>query len=97
MSSYGNNSTRRVRIEDLRVDSNAHPEWISGTDRLPIAGEQVFCTEGLASVVKVLGKTEAGGRLLELKLLNGASQPFFVAAANVRVPPKPVLVAADAS
>jgi hypothetical protein len=80
------NSARRIRAEELHVDGNAYPDWVSGKDRLPTAGSQVLCTAGLAEVVKVLGKTGDGSRLLELRL-QGVNQPFFVAASNIRVAP----------
>jgi hypothetical protein len=85
--SYGSNSARRLRIEDLRVDENARPGWVSGSDRVPTAGEEVFCTGGVAEVVRVLGRTGDGSRLLELRLIDGTHPPFFVAASNVRVQP----------
>jgi hypothetical protein len=81
------NSTRRLRADDLRVDDNERPGWISGADHMPAEGETVFCTAGLAEVVKVLGKTGDGSRLLELKIQDGKRPPFFVAASNVLVAP----------
>jgi hypothetical protein len=81
------NSTRRMRTEDLHVDAGEYPEWVSGADALPCEGQTVFCTAGLAEVVKVLGKTGDGSRLLELKIHDGRRPPFFVAASNVRVAP----------
>ena len=81
------NSSRAMRAEGLRVDANAHPEWVSGTDRLPRAGEYVQCTAGLAQVVKLLGKTGDGSRLLELRV-HDVKAPFFVAASNVLVSPE---------
>jgi hypothetical protein len=87
-----NNSSRRMSPSDLSVKHEAHPDWISGTDRIPTVGEQVYCTSGLAEVVKLLGKTSDGSRLLELKLPDTASKPFFAAASNVLVAPAaPVL------
>jgi len=80
------NSARRIRTEELHVDPDVYPEWVSGVERLPEEGGQVFCTAGLAEVVRILGKVSDGSRLLELRL-DGVSQPFFVAASNVRVPP----------
>lgn len=81
------NSARRIRTEELHVDADAYPDWVSGKDQLPEPGARVFCTAGLAEVVKVLGKVSDGSRLLELRL-EGVSQPFFVAASNVRVAPR---------
>jgi hypothetical protein len=76
-----------MKAENLRVDAAAHPEWIRGTERLPCAGEYVRCTAGVAQVVRLLGKTGDGSRLLELRL-HDAKQPFFVAASNVLVAPE---------
>lgn len=81
------NSARRIRTDELHVDTEAHPDWINGKDQLPTAGERVFCTAGLAEVVKVLGKVSDGSRLLELRI-EGVTQPFFVAASNVLVAPR---------
>jgi hypothetical protein len=87
MASWGN-SSRKFKLEDLRVDENGHPDWVSGIDRQLTAGERVLCTGGLAEIVKLLGKTGDGSRLLELRLIDGKHPPFFVAASNVRVPPE---------
>jgi hypothetical protein len=81
------NSARRIRADELHVDLAAHPDWVSGKDQVPEAGARVFCTAGLAEVVRVLGKVSDGSRLLELRL-EGVNQPFFVAASNVRVAPR---------
>jgi hypothetical protein len=86
MSSWGN-SARRIRSEDLRVDETAHPDWVSGNECVLSAGDHVFCTAGMAEVVRVRGRTGDGSRLLELKLLDGTTAPFFTAASNVRVSP----------
>lgn len=84
------NSARRISPEDVRVDKTLHPDWVSGRERLPASGEQVYCTAGMAEVVKVLGRTGDGSRLIELRLLaDGRNPPFFVAASNIRVAPKP--------
>lgn len=91
MSSYGSsNNSRRMRAEDLVVNEDTHPGWVSGLDRLPATGEHVFSAGGMAEVVRVLGKTSNGSRLLELRLLDRVNPPFFVAASNVRVPPEPI-------
>ena len=83
-----NNSSRRIERGSLEVDHAARPDWISATDRLPEAGEEVFCTGGLAVVIKVLGRTGDQSRLLELKLVEGDGKPFFAAASNVLIPPQ---------
>jgi hypothetical protein len=41
----------------------------------------------MAEVVKVLGKTGDGSRLLELRLPDTSAKPFFAAASNVLVAP----------
>lgn len=82
-----NNHTRRVSSAELLVDPEARPGWISGVDRLPAVGEEIFCTEGPAEVVRHLGKTGNGSRLLELKLPRSDAKPFFAAASNVLVAP----------
>ncbi|HEU4453442.1 MAG TPA: hypothetical protein VFR81_10290 [Longimicrobium sp.] len=87
MSWLHNNSSRRMSTADLTVDQAAHPDWISAVERTPVPGEQVYCASGVAEVVKVLGKTGDGSRLLELKLPDVASKPFFAAASNVLVAP----------
>jgi hypothetical protein len=81
------NSSRRIRKEDLKVSLETEPGWQSGEEQLPSAGSTVLCAEGMAEVVKLLGKTGNGTRLLELKLLDGTRQPFFAESSNVRVPP----------
>jgi hypothetical protein len=85
MSSY---SGRPPRNTEITVDPNVRPGWITGAERLPSAGEQVVCTEGVAEVVRLLGKT-GNGRLLELKIADGRRAPFFAVAANVLVAPQP--------
>ena len=86
MSHLGNNS-RKFKLEDLRVNVTEYPTWVSGLDRVPAMGEQVLCTGGLAEVVRLLGKTGDGSRLLELRLVEGKHPPFFVAASNVLLAP----------
>lgn len=60
---------------------------MSGAEKLPAVGERVYTHEGTAVVVRILGRTSSGGRLLELAMDDGRKAPFFAAAANVRVPP----------
>ena len=89
-----NNSARRIERESLTVNHEARPGWVTGLDRLPAAGEEVYCAAGAGTVIKVLGRTGDGGRLLELKLVEGDGKPFFAAATNVLVPPEPAVMAA---
>ncbi|HSU15608.1 MAG TPA: hypothetical protein VLK66_15980 [Longimicrobium sp.] len=88
-----NNSARRIERDSLTVNHEARPGWVTALDRLPSAGEEVFCAAGAGMVVRVLGRTGDGGRLLELKLTEGDGKPFFAAASNVLVRSEPALVA----
>ncbi len=82
------NGSNRIREEDVYVNREAHPDWHSGADRLPQVGEEIFCVGGLGEVVKVLGRTGDGSRLLEVKLKDvPGAKPFFAAASNVLVRP----------
>jgi hypothetical protein len=87
MAPYGV-GLRRTPDLKLRVDTEAHPGWQSGADALPKVGDTVVCTDGTAQVVRVLGKTGDGSRLLELKLPEPGTKPFFAAASNVLIAPK---------
>jgi hypothetical protein len=84
---FGNKNTRRMKPEELHVDPVNHPDWANGSTSQLKAGDSVLCTEGLAKIVKVCGKTGDGSRLLELKLVEGDQHPFFAAASNVLVAP----------
>lgn len=77
----------RLSPEHLKVDRTVRPDWPTGADRTPVVGEEVYCTEGLCSVMRVLGRTGNGSRLLELKLPGADRKPFFAAASNVLVRP----------
>lgn len=72
---------------DLQVDASMRPGWVRGADRLPSPGEEVYCAEGPAEVVRVLGRTGSDGRLLELRVADGRKGFYFAAAANVLVAP----------
>ncbi len=74
-------------LRALRVDPDRFPGSVSGAERLPSPGERVYTNEGTAVVVRLLGRTGSGGRLLELAMDDGRKAPFFAAAANIRVPP----------
>src|SRR4030095_1598622 len=62
-------------VRDVRVDRTAHPDWVTALDRLPARGEHVHTNEGGATVVAILGKTQVGGRLLELSMDDGRKHP----------------------
>lgn len=81
------NGTKRLRAEDERVDPTSHPGWTTGLVRLPAVGEEVICAGGPGEVVALLGKTGDGSRLLEIRLGEPATKPFFAAASNVLVAP----------
>jgi hypothetical protein len=81
-----NSATRRLSAE-LHVDTAARPGWVSGLERVPGVGEEIFCVAGVGEVVKVLGRTGDGSRLLEVKLTDPGTKPFFAAASNVLVAP----------
>jgi hypothetical protein len=88
MAGYGN-STRRIARETLRVAATEErPGWIPATERLPDAGEAVYCADGLAEMSRALGRTSDGSRLLELILPDRPKHPFFAAASNVLVEPR---------
>ena len=79
------NNMARVPLEQIRVESLELPGWHAGSERIPSVGENVHCIEGQAEVVRVLGKTSDGGRLLELCLPERPKVPFFAASSNVLV------------
>lgn len=82
------NSTRRIARETMQVaESVERPDWVPATERLPTVGEDVQCAEGMGQVVRLLGKTGDGSRLIELELPGRPRQPFFVAASNLLVAP----------
>ena len=84
------NGSNRIREEDVYVNREAHPDWPTGTERLPEVGDEVLWVGGMGVVIKVLGRTGDGSRLLELKLAGGPpnAKPFFAASSNVLVRPR---------
>lgn len=90
-------SLKRVHNADLYVDPEARPGWVTGAERTPIVGEEVYCAGGRGEIASVLGKTGDGSRLVEVKLDDPKAKPFFAAASNVLVSPEPVLQAGDAA
>jgi hypothetical protein len=84
------NSSRRIRKDDLVVDrSGKRVHWRTGAERIPRTNDRVYCTEGMAEVLKVHGRIGDGSRLLELRLLEvDDAPPFFAAASNVLVQPR---------
>ena len=82
------NSSKRLRPVDLQVDGSDHPNWQPGTEMIPLVGDRVWCTAGLADVTRLCGKSSDGNRILELKLVDVVAPPFFAAASNVLVAPR---------
>jgi len=74
--------TSRVRRESLRISSIDRPGWHVEPGRIPDPGDRVCCLDGLADVVRILGRTSDGGRLLELRC-ESRPQPFFASSANI--------------
>jgi hypothetical protein len=77
------------RPEDQRIDPSARPGWVKGNVREPRVGDEVYCTAGAGTVLRIHGRTGNGSRLLEVRLAHSAKAPFFVASSNVLVPPEP--------
>jgi hypothetical protein len=79
----------RIPRESLRI-SEPRPGWLSASEHLPVIGELVQCAEGMAEVVRIAGRTGDGSLLLELALPDRpVRHPFFAAASNVLVAPRP--------
>lgn len=51
--------------------------------RTPPLGARVVSVEGLAEVVRVLGKVSDGSRLLELQIVDRDGPSFYAATSNV--------------
>jgi len=78
-------NTSRVSRDNLRISSVNPPGWKSAAPgHVPESGEMVYCTEGPAEVVRRLGRTSDGSRLLELRCMN-QTQAFFASSSNVLV------------
>jgi len=76
--------TSRVPRDSLRISSIEQPGWEPASKRVPAVGDAIYCIEGPAEVVAVLGKTSDGSRLLELRCTS-RPQPFFASSSNVLV------------
>lgn len=81
------NSAKKLRMNEFLVEPEDRPGWISGADRIVAVGEEVYCAGGEGTILSVHGKTGDGSRLLQIRLTNGVSAPFFAAASNVLVAP----------
>lgn len=80
-------AAKRMHNVKLHVDGEERPGWLSGRDRMPLVGEEVFCTMGKGVVVAIQGRTGDGSRLLQISLDLPGSPPFFAAASTVLVHP----------
>ena len=78
------NNTSRVRRESLEITSIEQPGWHVGSGEIPAAGQSVYCVEGEAEVLRVLGRVSDGSRLLELRLPD-RPKPYFASSNNVLV------------
>ncbi len=81
------NTSKRIHNAELYVNPEDRPGWLTGEERLPTVGEQVYCAGGSGEVAAVLGKTGDGSRLLEIRLSDPKPRSFFAAASNVLVAP----------
>jgi len=77
------NNRAPARRETLRVAATERPGWCEPDESIPSVGERVFCAEGEADVVRVLGRTSDGSRLIEMRLADGTKTPYFAASSNV--------------
>lgn len=77
--------TSRVPRDSLRISSLDRPGWHLSPGRVPDPGDHVCCLEGPAEVVRLLGRTSDGSRLLELRC-ESRPQPFFASSSNVLFP-----------
>ncbi len=71
------------RRESLRIASIERPGWDVDAEWTPQVGEDVWCVDGVAEVIRVHGRTSDGSRLLELRLLSRPKPTYFAAASNV--------------
>jgi len=77
-----------MKPADQRLDRSARPGWPTGVECPPRVGDEVYCTAGSGRVLRLLGKTGNGSRLLELRLAGQLRTSFFAAASNVVVAPR---------
>lgn len=74
--------TSRVSRESLHISSIEQPGWEAEPGRVPDVGDHIYCMDGPAEVVRVLGRTSDGSRLLELRC-ESRPQPFFASSSNI--------------
>ena len=75
----------RVRRDSVRISSFQRTGYHAAPDHIPSVGDVVYCVEGEATVVEVLGRIGDGSRLLELHLTDRPKPSFFAASSNVLV------------
>jgi hypothetical protein len=80
--------TDTLNPRDQRLDRTTHPEWPTAAECNPLTGDEAYCTAGRARVVRVLGKTGNGSRLLELSVAAQPRVSFYAAASNVLIAPR---------
>lgn len=78
----------RLKPGDQRIDRNARPGWPTGAECAPEVGDVVYCTAGLGTVLRVLGRTGNGSRLLELRIPADGKISFFASGSNVLLAPR---------
>ena len=83
--------TSRVPRDSVRISAVDEPGWEAVAGRIPAVGERVWCVEGPAEVVKLCGRISDGSRLIELRLADRPSTPFFAASSNVLMRVTPIL------
>jgi len=77
-------TTSRLRRDQIRIGSTSRAGFHAKAAYVPKVGERVQTTEGEAEVVRVLNRV-TGGRLLELRLSERPTPPFFAASHNVLI------------
>ncbi len=76
--------TNTSRVPRTLLDISSHPrEGWDVSERTPPIGTEVLSVEGLATVVRILGKVSDGSRLLELRIVGREGPSFFAATSNV--------------
>ena len=75
-------NTSRVPRKLLDISSHPQEGW-EVNEATPTVGTTVLSVEGLAEVVRILGKVSDGTRLLELKITDRDGPSFFAATSNV--------------
>jgi len=77
--------TSRVPRDSVRISGVVEPGWESVVGRIPVVGERVWCVEGPAEVVRLCCRSSDGSRVVELRLADRPSTPFFAGSSNILV------------